>query len=268
VMLATMIESAAECGYHMLTYIVRNPESAESARTIKEVFHQRRIDGGVFVGFANNIPVVEELVTDGFPVGVFDHTSRGHVYPNRAVANFDDERVAGRAIDYLVGLGHRRIAVIHGDRKRNAGEGRYKGFSLALERNGIKPDDKWIMYGDFGRDNGRTLAGRLLADRSDLPTAVAAVNDAVAFGVIDAASEAGVVVPHELSVIGIDGHPLGPYTTPSLTTFSYDLRAMFRSLVKTVTEIAEGSEPYELHQVFSGTFTERGSCAPPASSID
>jgi LacI family transcriptional regulator len=264
-MIASMIESAADAGYHILTYIIGDPHTRESERSIKEVFFQRRVDAGVFVGFPNDFAVVDCLVSEGFVVGVFDQSARGTVYPNRVVANFDDERVAGQAIDYLVGMGHREIAVINGDTSRNAGKGRCTGFSGALARHSIRPPDAWVRYSDFSQSDGRRLATELLSSSNSRPTAIAAVNDSVAFGVIEALREAGVAVPGELSVIGIDGHPLCSYVTPGLTTFAYDFREMFRSLIRSVTEIVEGSEPrHQLHQVFSGVFTERESCAPPA----
>ena len=263
VMIGSMVESAAEAGYHILTYIVRNPDDVEAMRSIKEVFYQRRADAGVFVGFRDDSEVTRQLVDDGIAVGVFDQSTRGPVYPNRAIANFDDERVAESAINYLVGLGHRLIAVINGDPVRNAGRGRQAGFARALESHGITPDSSWVVCGDFSRESGYRLASEILSTGPH-PTAIAAVNDSVAFGAIEAIRDAGLVVPADISVVGIDGHPLGSYVTPRLTTFTYDFGAMFRSLIVALARIVEGDSPeHNLHQVFTGSFTERESCAGP-----
>ena len=266
VMIASMIESAAEAGYHILTYIVRNPDDTETMRSIKEVFYQRRADAGVFVGFRDDYAVTRQLVDDGIAIGMFDHSTKGAVYPNRAIANFDDERVSRAAIDYLVELGHRRIAVINGDPKRNAGLARGTGFANALAEHGLAPEPSWIAHSDFSRQGGKHITEKILAARRHRPTAIAAVNDSVAFGAIDAIHEAGLRVPGDVSVIGIDGHPLGEYVTPKLTTFAFDFGAMFRSLIMALALIVEGESPlHELHQVFTGVFTRRDSCAAPRS---
>jgi LacI family transcriptional regulator len=108
----------------------------------------------------------------------------------------------------------------------------------------------------------------MLEQCGEHPTAIAAVNDSVAFGAMEAIQAAGLSVPDDISVIGIDGHPLCGYATPRLTTFTYDFRTMFRSLIHTIATIVDGNVPtLDLHQVFSGAFTERESCAPPKPNI-
>ena len=80
------------------------------------------------IGARNREPIIEELVAGGNAVGVFDQSPSSPAEPNRVVANFDDVRTARSAIDYLASLGHTDIAVIHGDRRRNAGAMKHRGF--------------------------------------------------------------------------------------------------------------------------------------------
>ena len=119
-MVSSLIEYAAELGYHILTHIIRR-SSAEPTSIVKEVFYKRRIDAGLFLGFRNHESAIEELIAEGFVAGVFDQYLPGREEPNRVVVNFDDRASAAAAIDYLTSLGHRDIAVLNGDLTRSAG---------------------------------------------------------------------------------------------------------------------------------------------------
>lgn len=271
-MISRVIESAAALGHHMLTYIIREPDDPEALDSVREVFHQRRISGGVFIGAKDREPIIEELVAEGFVIGVLDESPRGRSEENRVLVNFADDQAAAKAIEYLASLGHRRIALIHGDMRRNGGRAKKRGFERALRTMGAEIRDEWSAYGQFSGESGYRAMNELI-ERSGLrrgsgtgrevPTALACANDNTAFGAMRAAEDAGIRIPEDLSVIGIDGHPLGAYVRPPLTTFVYDFSSMMRSLIEGVIGVAEGNETQARRsRVFSATLTERGSCAP------
>lgn len=275
-MISRVIECAAALGYHMLTYIIRDPGEGGAASAIREVFHQRRVDGGIFIGARNREPIIEELVTEGYVVGVLDQSSRGRSEPNRVIVNFSDQKTASGVVDYLVSLGHREIALIHGDLGRNAGRSKRRGFYNGLLSHSIEISEIYETFSDF-TDRGGYLAMKELLERSgfqdckrngeDLPiTAIAAANDNVAFGAMRAAEEAGVAIPDDISMVGIDGHPLGAHVRPGLTTFRFDFSAMMNSLIQGVIDVIEDSEPKGVRRrVFSATLVERASCRRVAS---
>jgi LacI family transcriptional regulator len=260
-MISSMIEAAGSFGYHMLTYIIRRPGEPLTADSVKEVFYQGRVDAGVFLGFPNVEPTIEQLISQGFAVGVFDQDLAGRSERNRVVVLFDDARTAAACIDRLAALGHRRIAIIHGDRMRHGGQARYEGFLDGMARNGLEVRDEWMLSGDFGRENARLLTRSLIERGGELPTAIAAANDAVAFGAMEAMQAAGLRIPENISIIGMDGHPLGGYVRPGLTTFAFDFRAMFETLISGVVSVVEGSPAAGgARTVFPATFVERQSC--------
>ncbi|MFP4115071.1 MAG: LacI family DNA-binding transcriptional regulator [Spirochaetota bacterium] len=266
-MISAIIEHAALCGYHILTNIIRTRSDDRSAEVIKEAYYQRRIDGGLFVGFRNHESVVEELIAEGFVVGAFDQDLPGREEPNRIVVNFDDRNSAAAAIDYLAGLGHRAIAVVNGDRSRNAGRAKYEGYLLGLERNGLEVRDDWMLFADFSRPSGFDTMQHFLSREPELPTAVAAVNDSVAFGVIEALTRAGLRVPQDVSVVGMDGHVLGSYFRPPLTTFAFDFGTMLEALVGAVVNAIEHPERATHYRgIYPARLIERESCAAPSSS--
>lgn len=260
-MISSMIEHAADIGYHILTHIIRYPSDGQTPSTIKEVFYKRRIDAGIFLGFKNHDSTIEELIEEGFVIGVLDQHLSNREEPNRVVVNFDDSNCAASVIDYLASLGHREIAIINGDRDRNAGQARYIGYLEGLRRNQLSIEDDWVLFSDFGDDGAYETTKQFLARGGKLPTAIAAVNDSTAFGAIRALAEAGVRVPDDISIAGIDGQTLAAYTTPALTTFAFDFDSMLRTLVESVVHVLDNPDPGEpVRAVFPGRLVERESC--------
>lgn len=121
------------------------------------------------------------------------------------------------AMEYLIGLGHRRIGFIGGRPDLQCAQQRLQGYRTALQRAGIAFDPDLVVDGDFSRAAGRESARRLLS-APEPPTAIFATNDQSAIGAIDAAREGGRRVPDDLSVVGFDNIPEAAYCNPALST--------------------------------------------------
>lgn len=121
------------------------------------------------------------------------------------------------AMEYLIGLGHRRIGFIGGRPDLQCAQQRLQGYKDALRRAGIALGPDLVAVGDFSRAVGRDCAQRLLS-LPEPPTAIFAANDQSAIGAMEAAREAGRRVPDDLSVLGFDNVPEAAYCNPSLTT--------------------------------------------------
>ena len=259
-MLSSVIESAALIGYHILTYIIRDPEKPETINSIKEVFYQKRIDGGVFIGCNNNERVIEDLILDKFIVGIFDQNLPGANEQHRIVVNFDDRKTARDAINYVVGLGHRDIAIILGDSERNAGAARYEGFMEGVRENNLNLREECLLHGSFNSELGYKVTLDFLERVQQLPTAIVAVNDNVAFGALKALQEKNIQIPAQVSVVGIDGHPLGQHMQPALTTFAFDFHSMMQSLIEEVIRTIDNPGREHVKETFPCEFVERQSC--------
>jgi LacI family transcriptional regulator len=247
-LLARIIESASSQGYYVLTHIVRDMKDLDEARTIKESFYQRRIDGGIFIGAANHEPLIEEMIAEGFKVGIVDHYLPGRMEPNRLVYNFDNETGVGQAIDYLVSLGHKRIGMINGDMNRYSGPSKLKSFQAAMQRHQLQVVQQWMLPGDFNEESGYKAINAFLKTKpAELPTAIFAVNDSVAFGAVRALKELGISVPRQMSVIGFDDHFRSSYFSPALTTIRVDFADMMDRLTKSlITSIEKGAAAFQI----------------------
>lgn len=252
-------EAAAARGYMVLSSIIRDIRERRSEQLVKRTFMQERIDGGVFIGASNHEPVIEELIEAGKVVGLFDHWKDGDWEPNRIAVNFERE-TGERCIDYVVGRGHREIAIIDGDMNRYSSYQRHEGYIRGMQRHNLAIRRQWMRYGGLTADDGERAAAQLLDDcRGDYPTVICANNDAVAFGVYQALEARGLRVPEDISVIGIDGHQAGQYLSPPLTTFAFDFQAMFSSLVDRTIATIEGREDEAPYEHLPSQLVERGS---------
>ncbi len=256
--IVSIIENAAAQGYHILTCVVPDLQDPQNMRTVRELYQQKRIDGGLFIGLNSREPFIEELVEEGFVVGLFDYAADKATEESRVVVNFDTETSA-RAVDYLAGLGHRHIGLINGDIRRYSGIQKYEGFQEGLRRNGLKLEPKWVGHNGFSEAAGNEVMKGILAQGKKLPTAICCANDSIAFGAIKALKEAGYRVPEDVSVIGIDDHMRSATSEPPLTTFRVDFDGMLSTLATEVIRVAQGASEGSFAE-FSSELVVRQSC--------
>lgn len=174
-----------------------------------------------------------------------------------------DEVAGGRmATATLAGLGHRRIATILGESFMEAAQDRLVGYRTALAEAGVAFDPRLVVEGNWTPTSGYEATRRLLSGR-DPPTAIFCQNDKMAMGCIEAAKEAGLSVPRDLSVVGFDDDELARHLRPQLTTLELPHRPMGAWAVETLGKSKPGpSPPRPVHKV-TCTLVERASCAPP-----
>jgi DNA-binding LacI/PurR family transcriptional regulator len=169
--------------------------------------------------------------------------------PGLVDVNIDDEGAARSVAEHLTALGHRRVGIalphyLPGDAGPDAqlaawnhvSSARLAGWRAGLEAAGIDWSIVPVASGPGkGRETGRAAGGRLL-DRAERPTAIIALSDLIALGVLDAAAERGIAVPSELSVAGFDDVPEAASATPPLTTIRQPHRSKGSEAVRLLLE--------------------------------
>lgn len=129
-----------------------------------------------------------------------------------------DNEGGGRSMAaHLTGLGHRRIALVTGSRRLTTIADRLAGVAEAVEAAGIRYADLPVAEAEFTREGGRRAAEELLARHPDT-TAVLALNDDMAIGVLSVLRARGIRVPEQVSVAGFDDVAVARDLAPSLTT--------------------------------------------------
>jgi LacI family transcriptional regulator len=166
------------------------------------------------------------------------------------------------ATEHLLALGHRRIATIGGRKEMLCSQARIDGYRAALERAGIEVDRELIRFGDFQHEGGFRCAQELLA-LPDPPTAIFAGSDQQAMGVYEAARQAGLRVPQDLSVVGFDDLPMCEWLSPPLTTVRQPLEEMGRVAARTLFLLLEEQRLVSPRMELATELKVRHSTAPP-----
>jgi len=259
-LITSVIENASTYGYIVLTSVVRDLKQPESMKNVKEMFYQGSITAGIFIGAENHEPVIEELIAEGFIIGVIDQVLPGRNEPNRIVYNLNNEQAAKQAVDYLAGLNHTKIGIINGDLKKAAANFKFKGFISQMEHHGLDINKAWIMYGHY-EAGGYEVMSNLLSNSKELPTAIFAANDSLAFGAIRAIHDHSLKVPDDISVIGMNDQVLSAYYKPALTTFKVNYELLTAGITQSVIHTIEtGALDQGIAVSFDCTLIERESC--------
>lgn len=145
------------------------------------------------------------------------------------------------ALDYLLELGHKKIAYLGG--KEYVGnqelfmDERKQAFVSYMTNHGLKCN--WIYEDAFSTASGYQMAQTLL-ECKELPTAIFAASDAIAFGAMRAIQEKGLSIPEDISIIGFNDAEMSSYTTPALTTIlapAYDMGQHGANLIYAATNL-------------------------------
>ncbi len=225
-------EYAENHNYHIILNNIRlfkrignkYKDTAKFSKVIADVTNvlaSRRVEGIIYVG-AHCRDVTGVIGDLSIPVAyTYCYTTN-----NGAIAvNYDDEAAAYRITEYLIEKKHQKIAIITGLLDSMQCQDRLKGYQRALYERNLLFNPQYMKVGDWERESGYQAAKELLS-LPDPPTAIFAMNDLMAGGVIDAANEAGIRIPEALSLVGFDNRECSYSYTPKLTTIALPLNEM------------------------------------------
>jgi LacI family transcriptional regulator len=175
------------------------------------------------------------------------------------VANEDG---AFQAAQFLVKLGHTRVAVIAGPSHLRNATDRLEGFRKGIAQVGIKIQPGALEEAQFDRASGHRCAMRLLLG-TPRPTAIFASNDLIALGALQALKELGLRCPEDVSLVGFDDLDLAKFTDPPLTTVSQPGYELGATAARLVLERIEGHTGRMRRIVLPTELKVRNSASPP-----
>lgn len=261
-MVSAIGKSLRERGYQVLLFDLER-EVFDSRLLLTRSMLWKRVDGVISI----NVPMAaEELeLVGGLHVPV---VSVGYPLQRYSSVGIDDAEAARTAVEHVLALGHREVAYVGAVSDVAALVhtpcARLGSALTVMGAHGVHPPEEWVLTTDWTAENARDRARTLFAGDAS-PTAVVCGSDEIAFGVHMAARERGMAIPDDLSVIGIDDHPLAGLF--SLTTVRQDIVGQADQAVSLLLdELAEAwSADGERRRLTQPTeLVLRRSTAPPA----
>ena len=179
----------------------------------------------------------------------------------------DNRDGARRAVEYLLHLGHRRIACVSGTANSTNCRDRLEGYFDALRVWHLEPNPRWVIHPDSDTSlppAARNVLVDLLLSR-EAPTAVYCAGYFLALEVLSIAEQLGISVPGRLSVLGTDDPVSARYLKPPLTTLRQPLQELGRRAAQVLLENARRvTDSSVIHEKLPIELVTRASCAPPA----
>lgn len=250
-------QAAQALGYTVLVGV--SEFSPEREAELIHSFIERRVDGLVLTGAARDAVVYDKIRRNRLPFVITWKLARDSDLP---CISFNNHKAAATVVDYLVSIGHWRIALFCGRTEINdRAAGRRAGFAQRLRDHGLAVDPRLIVECHFEYMEGQAAMHRVLG-LPEPPTAVFCGSDILAIGALHECQRTGLRVPEDMSIVGFDDQPITRYLTPELTTVRVPAADMGRRACEALIHaLAERSEIASVE--LPTDLIIRGSTAPP-----
>ena len=243
-------------GYVLL--VADAEEFSQAGDAYRRLLLERRVDGLLIASATTGSSVIEDLSSQPLPFVLVNRREAGV----GVSVSLDDAAGERLAVEYLAGLGHRRIAHLGGPPEVDTARRRRAGFESGMRAAGLRAPRQYSDQVPFSERAGYDAGLRLLCVDSR-PTAIVAASLASAVGAIAAARATGLVVPDELSVVGFHDAPIAEFLNPPLTTVRMPLREMAEVAVRTLVALIAGERVADVVVATPPVVVERGSVAAP-----
>lgn len=207
-------KKTAESNGFDVTFISHN--IGVSRMTYLEHCNYREVDGVCIACVNFSDPEVAELVNSPIPVITIDH-----LFNNRSCIQSNNAEGMRMLVEYVYGMGHRRIGYIHGPRSAVT-DTRLGSFYRTMESLGATVDENLLAEAQYVNPASAYQTAKRLLARPTRPTCLLVCDDYASLGVIEAINDAGLRIPDDISVAGFDGIDLMQLVRPRITTIKQD----------------------------------------------
>lgn len=213
-MLRGVAEYVEDTSYEIVLYSIRFERNHSDV--LDRILSMRMVSGLLAILPGELSRSLASHFLHGLPLVLIDDQEKPSSLPWVGIDNVGGAYEVTR---YLLGLGHRRIAYLHGPRHYYCALERYQGYARALREAEVELDPTLMFQGRFDEASGRECALDLFSRERELwPSAIFASNDQMAYGVLEVAEQRGVRVPEDVALVGFDDNLLSARMRPPLTT--------------------------------------------------
>jgi DNA-binding LacI/PurR family transcriptional regulator len=254
-------ETANDHGYSV--FLANSNANPDREVKVVHSFHERRVDGILVT--ASRVGALYVPLLSGLKVPIVLINNQHADEPDEFIYSvmIDNHKASTEVMNYLLGLGHRRIAYIGDQAGFQSDTERFAGYRQALGFAGYPFLPELVVHGDGKPEGGRQAMEKLLTLPMP-PTAVFCYNDMSALGALRALYSHGIKVPDDISIVGFDDLSIASYTSPLLTTIGQPKQQMGRMAMETMLNLISGVDTKANIKV-EGKLIIRESTAPPKS---
>lgn len=250
-LLTAITEKAAANDYNILLSTARSEDDVDSA--YRSILRGKRVDGLVISAEQLGEKQLIELMFKDFP---FVMVGKGPDIPHYYV---DVDNVGGsrKMTEYLIELGHKKIAMLTGPEHYPSVKERVEGFKQAMDAAGLEPKD--IYYCPYWTEKAAQICKTIIHEASGITAIYAAAGDLVA-GVLKVVKEEKIRIPDDLALVSFDDHPLYEYFVPGITAVSQPINLLGEVAAEQLFLLMEGKVPDEKGIILPTEIIVRGSC--------
>ncbi|MBC7810521.1 MAG: LacI family DNA-binding transcriptional regulator [Burkholderiales bacterium] len=251
------VQDAVEQGGFTVVFMNNDWDAERESKHLRRM-HQKQFDGLIInpTGTLNT-----DLLDLHIPIVVL---ASGEAFPDFDTVSSDSTQAVRLAMEHLIGLGHRRIGLIAGPERRRKSHTHRDTYIKVCSEHGLDIDAELMLRKSFSQQGGYDAMQEFFALEHP-PSAVFAVNDIIALGALRAAQSAGVRVPDDVSIMGMDDIFAAATAYPPLTTIAKPKYDIGRTAAQFLLErIEDAPVDFMRHSLLPCTLEKRGSTAPPA----
>lgn len=251
-------QAAMEQSYS--TVIISGETYQQMLEYIQSLVRIQRVQGFVFLYSALDDPLINYMHQYRIPFVVIGKAS---AYVNDTVYVDNDNLVAGQdAANYLIEMGHRKIAFVCDNISQIFAYERNAGFRLSMMQNNLDTPDKYTVCGiTMPLDKNSTLARLLLSE--DRPTALLIIDDTVALATLQLCHELKISVPDDLSILTFNNSVMVKLSTPALSTIDVNSRQLGMEAGSQLINMIENPGMSATKIIVPHYLVKRDSCRPP-----
>ncbi len=240
-----------------ITFINSRVGSAGASPSFLQHCLYRGVDGVIIASVDFTSPLVLELVNSALPIVTIDH-----VFNNRIAVISDNTQGMEKLTRYVIGKGHRRLALIHGE-LTSVTENRLTGFYRACAEAEIEIPKSWVRYSPFHDSDSCYEVTKDLLSSPERPSCIFFPDDYSFIGAMNAIRELGLQIPSDISVVGYDGIQLSQMISPRLTTWKQNTGELGRLAAASLIELIEHPKTAIIDRhIVSGSLLEGESVLP------
>lgn len=217
---------AYQAGYSLI--VCNTDEDIETELEQVELLISKGVDGFIVMPVGTTSSHIKKLMDEYVPLVLLDRSFDDLDTSSVVVDNYTG---AYKATEYLISMGHSRIAVIQGLPDTYTNNARVKGYLDALKDGGIEVNRNYLVGKDFRKENGY-IETKFLLGLEQPPTAIFTTSDLITLGSLEALSEEKLIIPDDVSLVSFDDVDFAPFLFAPLTAVRQPKEIMGEVAVK------------------------------------